>query len=56
MTVNTKVQKNAQAFKLKDVAIVDGPFKHAMELNKEYLLQMEPDRLLARLREHGKML
>jgi uncharacterized protein len=53
MPVNTKVQKNAQAFELNDVAILDGPFKHAMELNKEYLLQMEPDRLLARFREYA---
>lgn len=53
MTVDTKVEKNAKAFDLKDVAILGGPFKHAMELNKNYLLQLEPDRLLARFREYA---
>jgi uncharacterized protein len=41
MTIDMQVEKNAQAFDLKDVAILGGQFKHAMELNKEFLLQME---------------
>ena len=36
----------AQAFALQDVRLLDGPFKHAMELDRQYLLSLEPDRLL----------
>ncbi|TRZ35680.1 glycosyl hydrolase [Niallia circulans] len=42
-----------KAFDLKQVRITDGPFKHAMELNMEYLLQLEPNKLLARYREYA---
>jgi uncharacterized protein len=47
---NIKVQPviplKAQAFALQDVRLLDGPFKHAMELDEKYLLSLEPDRLL----------
>ena len=36
----------AQAFALQDVRLLDGPFQHAMELDRKYLLSLEPDRLL----------
>lgn len=36
----------AQAFALQDVRLLDGPFRHAMELDRQYLLSLEPDRLL----------
>lgn len=36
-----------RAFDLADVRLLDGPFKHAQELDLAYLLEMEPDRLLA---------
>ena len=36
----------ARTFPLGDVVLLDGPFKHAMELNAAYLLSLEPDRLL----------
>jgi uncharacterized protein len=42
-----------KAFDLNCVRVTDGPLKHAMDLNKEYLLQLEPDRLLARFREYA---
>ena len=31
-------------FKLSDVTLLDGPFKHATDLNVEILLNYEPDR------------
>ncbi len=37
-------------FDLKDVELLEGPFKHAQDLNKGYLLALEPDRLLAGFR------
>ncbi len=41
-------------FKLQDVKLLDGPFKHAEDLDKQYLLELNPDRLLAPfLREAG---
>ncbi len=42
-----------EAFNLRQVRITDGPFKHAIELNREYLLQLEPDRLLSRYRQYA---
>ena len=38
------------AFPLTDVKLLDGPFKHATELNVKSLLNYDPDRLLARFR------
>lgn len=41
-------------FSLQDVRLLDGPFSHAQELNKKYLLTLDADRLLAPfLREAG---
>ena len=41
-------------FPLQDVKLLDSPFKHAQDLNKQYLLELEADRLLAPfLREAG---
>jgi len=37
-------------FSLSDVELLDGPFKHAEELNINSLLKYDPDRLLARFR------
>jgi uncharacterized protein len=39
-----------QPFSLHDVRITDGMFKHAMELDKKWLLSLEPDRLLSGFR------
>ncbi len=35
-----------QEFSLQDVRLLDGPFRDAMELDKVYLLSLDPDRLL----------
>lgn len=37
-------------FELKDVTLLDGPFKHATELNIKSLLNYEPDRFLSKFR------
>ncbi|MDW7696000.1 glycoside hydrolase family 127 protein [Flammeovirgaceae bacterium SG7u.111] len=42
-------------FELPDVKLLDGPFKHATELNKQYLLNYEPDRLMARFRDEADL-
>lgn len=36
-----------QSFKLQDVRITDGPFKNAQDIDFKYILDLEPDRLLA---------
>lgn len=43
----------ALPFQLKDVKLLDGPFKHATELNIQSLLNYEPDRLLAKFRSEA---
>ncbi|MGD8778752.1 MAG: glycoside hydrolase family 127 protein [Ignavibacteria bacterium] len=40
-------------FDLKDITLLDGPFKHATELNIESLLRYEPDRLLSKFRSEA---
>jgi DUF1680 family protein len=37
-------------FELKDVTLLDGPFRHAQQLGADYVLALEPDRLLAGFR------
>jgi len=37
-------------FELRDVTLLEGPFKHAQDLNQDYLLALDPDRLLAGFR------
>ncbi len=44
------VPVKAMPFELKDVRLLDGPFKHAMDLSRESLLRYEPDKLLAKYR------
>ena len=36
----------AEPFLLQDVRLLEGPFQHAMELDRAYLLSLDPDRLL----------
>lgn len=50
----TKVPIQAYAFNLKKVKLLDGsPFKKAMDLDAEYLLDIKPDRLLHRFHKHA---
>jgi DUF1680 family protein len=47
---NEELKSKVSPFELKDVTLLDGPFKHATELNKKSLLKYEPDRLLSKFR------
>jgi DUF1680 family protein len=51
MKVEIKVPIKTYAFDLRQVRLLDGPFKHAMQKDGEYLLYLEPDRLLAWFRK-----
>jgi uncharacterized protein len=48
--VQPAVKPQAQEFPLAAVKLLDGPFKQAMEVDKAFLLRVEPDRLLAGFR------
>jgi DUF1680 family protein len=41
------IKPQAEEFPLSAVKLLDGPFRHSMEVNKTFLLNIEPDRLLA---------
>ena len=41
-----KIPLRAYAFDLKDVRLLEGPFRRAQELDHQYLLSLEPERLL----------
>ena len=45
----------ARALPLQDVRLSGGPLKHAQDLELEYLLALEPDRMLAFLRRSAKL-
>jgi len=45
--------QSVKAFELDQVTLLDGPFKRATELNRESLLQYEPDRFLANFRNEA---
>ncbi|HEX6846639.1 MAG TPA: beta-L-arabinofuranosidase domain-containing protein [Chitinophagaceae bacterium] len=46
--VTPVVHVKAYAFNLKEVKLLNSPFKHAMDLDSAYLLSLKPDRLLHR--------
>lgn len=48
-----KVDFKVLPFEIKDVKLLDGPFKHATELNIQSLLSYEPDRFLAKFRSEA---
>ena len=51
----TDSPKPVEPFAITDVKLLDGPFKHAIELNVKSLLAYEPDRLLARFRKQADL-
>jgi DUF1680 family protein len=51
--VRDRIRREARAFDLTDVRLLDGPFKKAMLLDAEYLLRLEPDRLLSWFRKEA---
>lgn len=48
-----RIRREARAFDLADVRLLDGPFKRAMGLDGDYLLRLEPDRLLSWFRKEA---
>ncbi|MDR2413915.1 MAG: glycoside hydrolase family 127 protein [Odoribacteraceae bacterium] len=50
VVVNDAIPFAVKYFDLRDVRLLDGPFKEAMEKNAEWLLELEPDRLLSNFR------
>src|ERR1043165_1055631 len=46
--VNPVAHVSAYAFNLKDVKLLNNPFRHAMQMDSAYLLLLKPDRLLYR--------
>src|SRR5689334_1818197 len=44
------VAVRAQPFDLSEVRLLDGPFRHAQQRDAEYLLQLEPNRMLHNFR------
>jgi DUF1680 family protein len=48
--VKPAVALRAEAFDLRDVRLLEGPFRHAMELDRRYLLSLDPERLLHNFR------
>ncbi|WDF57426.1 glycoside hydrolase family 127 protein [Mucilaginibacter sp. KACC 22063] len=53
MAVKPVIPLKAYAFDLKDVQLLDGPFKTAMMADEKYLLSIDPDRLLSGFRSHS---
>lgn len=53
MKVKTVVPVKAYAFNLNDVKLLDGPFRHAMQLDSAYLLSLKADRMLHRFHKHA---
>lgn len=45
-----KIEFSVLPFEIRDVKLLDGPFKRATELNEQSLLNYEPDRFLAKFR------
>lgn len=53
MKIEPKAPPLAKPFSLHDVRLLDGPFKQGQDTAAEYLLQLEPDRLLAGFRKEA---
>ena len=51
--VKPAVPAQAQEFPVSAVRLLDGPFKNAMEVDKAYILHLDPDRLLAGFRSEA---
>ncbi len=51
--VRAEVSLKALPFEPKDIRLLDGPFKHAMDLDARFLWSLEPDRLLSWYRKEA---
>lgn len=52
-SVRERVRREAVAFELADVRLLDGPFRQAMLLDAKYLMMLDPDRLLSWFRKEA---
>ena len=55
LKVKPQTEIKAYTFNLKDVQLLNSPFKQAMQVDAAYLLSIEPDRLLSGFRSHSGM-
>jgi uncharacterized protein len=53
MKLKPVVPVQAYSFNLKDVKLLNSPFRHAMNMDSAYLLTIKPDRLLHRFHKHA---
>jgi len=53
LKVKPQIAIKAYTFDLKDVTLLESPFKQAMQADVNYLLTIEPDRLLSAFRTHS---
>ncbi|WP_183558859.1 glycoside hydrolase family 127 protein [Mucilaginibacter sp. SP1R1] len=53
MKVKNQTEIKAYTFDLKNVKLLESPFKQAMQVDAAYLLSIEPDRLLSGFRSHS---
>lgn len=53
IVIKPKIKIKAYAFNLKDVRLLESPFKIAMKADVSYLLSLEPNRLLSAFRSHS---
>jgi DUF1680 family protein len=53
MKIKPVVPVSAYSFNLKDVRLLNSPFRHAMSMDSAYLLLIKPDRLLYRFHKHA---
>ena len=53
--VPDKVELQATPFPLTQVKLLDGPFRQAQQLDAEYLLSLDPDRLLHNFRVNAEL-
>jgi DUF1680 family protein len=52
-TVGNVIPAKVKYFDLKDVRLLDSPFKHAMDLNFEWMMELDADRLLSHFRKNA---
>src|SRR5262249_23541363 len=50
---NAPVEPKAELFPLHDIHLLDGPVQQQQQMNREYLLRLEPDRLLSWFRREA---
>lgn len=53
--VHPKVEYRAELFPLQNIRLLDGPFARQQEINRQYLLKLEPDRLLSLFRREAEL-